>query len=51
MRRAFYSGALILLGLVSGLGEEGIAEEEGAMELEKIDKELKDFFSKVGKEF
>ena len=51
MRRAFYAGALILLGLVATLSEEAESEESGAEELDKLDKELKDFFSKVGKDF
>jgi hypothetical protein len=48
MRRAFYSGALIMFELTKELGDDDISEDAAVEALKGLEQELKEFYSLVG---
>ena len=47
IRRAFYSGAFLILGQLWDMGDDSVSEDEGAAKLEKLFQECKKFFSDI----
>lgn len=50
-RRAFYGGALSVFSTLTRLTDNNLTEEQASVELSKIEEELKQFVSLIGKDF